>query len=186
MGKKKISYRDLFDKFDTDHDNMVSLAEFTLGLTSMLTIAAPFAEQLYAIMDKRGIGLINYDQFLDVIKSRKTEVKNVTDNFNWEYSMIEKIKQWVLSKKCTIEEAYKCFDRDFDGLVSQQDLMLSLKTLLEVPSDQLVEAKVERLFRLLDTFKAGVVQLSDFQKIVKLTPEKSQSSDLLNWKQSAI
>jgi Ca2+-binding EF-hand superfamily protein len=44
MGKKKISYRDLFDKFDTDHDNMVSLAEFTLGVTSMLSIAAPFAE----------------------------------------------------------------------------------------------------------------------------------------------
>jgi Ca2+-binding EF-hand superfamily protein len=44
MGKKKISYRDLFDKFDTDNDNMVSLAEFTLGLTSILTIAAPFAE----------------------------------------------------------------------------------------------------------------------------------------------
>jgi hypothetical protein len=64
--------------------------------------------------------------------------------------------------------------------------MLSLKTLLEVPSDQLVEAKVERLFRLLDTFKAGVVQLSDFQKIVKLTHASSQSSDLLNWKQSAI
>jgi Ca2+-binding EF-hand superfamily protein len=44
MGNKKISYRDLFDKFDTDHDNMVSLAEFTLGITSMLSIAAPFAE----------------------------------------------------------------------------------------------------------------------------------------------
>lgn len=44
MGNKKISYRDLFDNFDTDRDNMVSLAEFTLGITSMLSIAAPFAE----------------------------------------------------------------------------------------------------------------------------------------------
>ena len=61
MGKNKISYRDLFDKFDTDHDNMVSLAEFTNGVTSLLSIAAPFAEQLYAVMDKRGIGLINYN-----------------------------------------------------------------------------------------------------------------------------
>ncbi len=67
-----------------------------------------------------------------------------------------------MSKKCTIEEAYKCFDRDFDGMVSKQDLTLSLKTLLEIPIDQLVDAKVDRLFRLLDTFKAGVVQLSDF------------------------
>jgi len=44
MGKKKISYRDLFDKFDTNGDNMVSLAEFTQGFTSMINIAAPYAE----------------------------------------------------------------------------------------------------------------------------------------------
>lgn len=36
--------------------------------------------------------------------------------------MIEKIKKWIVSKKCTVEEAFKCFDRDFDGLVSKQDL----------------------------------------------------------------
>jgi Ca2+-binding EF-hand superfamily protein len=68
-----------------------------------------------------------------------------------------KIKEWILSKKCTIEEAYKCFDRDFDGLVSKSDLRASLISLLEIPSNQLVDAKIDRLFRLLDTFKAGVV-----------------------------
>jgi hypothetical protein len=70
---------------------------------------------------------------LDVIKSQKTENQNVTDNFSWEYSIIEKIKQWVQAKNCTVEEAFKCFDKDFDGLVSKQDLVLSLKTLLEIP-----------------------------------------------------
>lgn len=33
MGKNKISYKVLFDNLDADHDNMVSLAEFTRGLT---------------------------------------------------------------------------------------------------------------------------------------------------------
>ena len=60
MGKQKISYKDLFAKFDSDKDNMVSLAEFVGGITSVITIALPFAEQLYGLMDKRGIGLINY------------------------------------------------------------------------------------------------------------------------------
>jgi hypothetical protein len=44
MGRKKISFRDLFDSFDTDHDNMVSLAEFSRGLTSIINIAIPFAD----------------------------------------------------------------------------------------------------------------------------------------------
>jgi len=49
--------------------------------------------------------------------------------------MISKIKQWVLSKGFTIEEAFKCFDQDFDGIVSKLDLKRSLATLLNVPSD---------------------------------------------------
>lgn len=128
----------------------------------MISIAVPFAEQLYALMDKSGIGLINYNQFLDVLKSRKTETSSVSDNFTWEYSMIASIKEWIQSRKCTTEESYKCFDRDFDGQVSKEDLRASLRSLLEIPSAQLIDAKVDRLFSLLDTFKAGVIQLSDF------------------------
>ena len=44
MGKQKITYKDLFAKFDSDKDNMVSLAEFISGITSVVTIALPFAE----------------------------------------------------------------------------------------------------------------------------------------------
>ena len=61
MGKLKLTYKDLFAKFDSDKDNMVSLAEFVSGITSVITIALPFAEQLYGLMDKREIGLINYN-----------------------------------------------------------------------------------------------------------------------------
>ena len=61
MAEKNISYKNLYENFDANNDNMVSLAEFVRGVAYMLSIAVPFAEQLYAIMDKRGIGLINYN-----------------------------------------------------------------------------------------------------------------------------
>jgi len=59
--------------------------------------------------------------------------RRVEDNFNWEEQMISKIKQWVLTKGFTIEEAFKCFDQDFDGIVSKDDLKRSLAILLHVP-----------------------------------------------------
>ena len=39
LGRQRITYRDCFDKCDTDKDNMVSCAEFSRGLSSMLTLA---------------------------------------------------------------------------------------------------------------------------------------------------
>lgn len=47
--------------------------------------------------------------------------------------MISKIKQWLLTKGFTIEEAFKCFDQDFDGIVNKDDLKRSLAILLHVP-----------------------------------------------------
>ncbi len=59
--------------------------------------------------------------------------RRVEDNFNWEEQMISKIKQWLLTKGFTIEEAFKCFDQDFDGIVNKDDLKRSLAILLHVP-----------------------------------------------------
>ena len=60
LGKKKITYRDCFDLFDTDKDNMVSYAEFSRGLNSVVILSGPVMEQLYSLMDKFGVGLITY------------------------------------------------------------------------------------------------------------------------------
>lgn len=46
--------------FDRDKDSMVSYAEFSRGLDEILTLSQPVKEQLFALMDKGSIGLINY------------------------------------------------------------------------------------------------------------------------------
>jgi hypothetical protein len=45
-----------------------------------------------------------------------------SDNFNWEEEVIDKLKSWVVKEKITVEEAFKCFDKDFDGFVNKNDL----------------------------------------------------------------
>ena len=47
---------------------MVSYAEFSRGIDDIKRLSQPIKEQLYALMDKNSIGLISYDQFLEVLR----------------------------------------------------------------------------------------------------------------------
>lgn len=55
------------------------------------------------------------------------------------------------------EEAFKCFDKDFDGFISQDDLKKGLLNNLVVPEHEIKDTKIERLYRLLDSFKTGKI-----------------------------
>lgn len=76
--------------------------------------------------------------------------------------MINQIKDWISQQRITIEEAFKCFDRDFDGVVSKVDLRASLLALLRLKEEDILPTKLDRLFRLMDFYKTGSIQLSDF------------------------
>jgi len=166
MAVKKLQYRDCFDKFDLDKDGMVSYAEFQRGLDDILKLSQPIKEQLYALMDKDNIGLISYDQFLEVLRLQNIDKKAIEDNFDWENEVIDKIRQWIVDQGLTVEEAFKCFDKDFDGFISKQDLKRSLLDILEIDAASVLPTKLDRLFRLMDFFKSGKVQVSDFQRLV--------------------
>ena len=84
LAVKRMQYRDAFDKFDLDKDNMVSFAEFNRGLAEVIPLSVPVTEQLYTLMDKNKTGLISYDQFLDVLRLENLDRAQVEDNFDWE------------------------------------------------------------------------------------------------------
>ena len=150
-----MSYKALFDLCDSDKDNMVSLAEFQRGIQTVITLSSPVVEMLYNLMDKHRNKLINMEQFCDVLKAQQLQVPNITDNFKWEMAMVEELKKWIVKENQHPEEAFKRFDKDFDGQISKDDLKLGLQNNLRIPSFQINDTKLERLFRLLDSFKAG-------------------------------
>jgi len=166
LATRKLQYREVFDLFDQNKDNMVSYAEFSRGLIQIIPLSQPVMEQLYALMDKNNIGLITYNQFLEVLRLQKIDKQSIEDSFDWEYSVIKKMKKWIHSQRITVEEAFKCFDKDFDGLVSKEDLKASLTEILEINAAEIRPTKLDRLFRLLDFFKSGNIQMSDFQRLV--------------------
>ena len=52
-------------------------------------------------------------------------------------------------------------DQDFDGEVNKTDLTNFLLNELKYYKNELTENKIERLYKLLDTYKRGSIQLSD-------------------------
>ena len=111
-------------------------------------------------MDKKKIGLVDYDIFLSVIQAQSVQNiarNNFTDSFDWENSIIEKIKNWILKERITIEEAFKCFDRDFDGFILKDDLKWGLQSILKVKDEEIQQTKLDRLFKLMDFYKTNKI-----------------------------
>ena len=68
--------------------------------------------------------------------------------------------------RITVEEAFKCFDRDFDGFIKKDDLRWSILNILKVKEEEILPTKLDRLFRLIDFYKTNQIQLSDFQRLL--------------------
>ncbi len=109
-------------------------------------------------MDRNEIGLVDYTNFLEIINlssANKLTKGPFNDNFDWENDAIEKIKHWIHSERITIEEAFKCFDKDFDGFVSKTDLRWALINIIKIKDEDILPTKLDRLFRLIDFYKTG-------------------------------
>jgi Ca2+-binding EF-hand superfamily protein len=65
---KRMAFREVFNRFDANKDGFLSLAELSNGLDTVLTLSVPIKEKLFALMDKNEIGLVDYANFLRVIK----------------------------------------------------------------------------------------------------------------------
>jgi len=68
----------------------------------------------------------------------------------------------VSAKKLTSIEAFRSFDADFDGLISRQDMRVSLINHLKMRPEEVLETRLDRLFRVLSFFKTDHIQPSDF------------------------
>jgi len=68
MTRKKVSYIKLFKACDPDGVGMANLGQFTRGVNSIVTIAAPLLEKVFNIMDSNRIGMADYAKFERVLK----------------------------------------------------------------------------------------------------------------------
>ncbi|OMJ86438.1 hypothetical protein SteCoe_12017 [Stentor coeruleus] len=176
--QQKVNYYDAFQTFDTENLGVLSAKQFSEGLAKFIDLSEPIKHGLFAVIDKLGTGLITLESFLSVLKDNDIEPKPHKDSWNWENDTIEKIRKWIRNENLNVENAFRAFDVDFDGVISKEDLKVGLMTVLKLQTKECPSSKMDRLYKLMDTFKRNSIQLSDFKILFE------ENADI-DWKKSA-
>jgi len=70
MEKKGYTLKLMFSAFDTDRDAMLTVNEFTEGMSLILDISPAILSKLFGFMDVLEIGMVNFEQFRAVMEAK--------------------------------------------------------------------------------------------------------------------
>ena len=138
---KMKEYKEAFEMFDRDKDNLIAAKELKSILKSLghecheMEIAA-MIEDVDTDMDK----MINFDEFLMIMNKRSTEID---------------IEEELM-------EAFKVFDKDGNGRLEANELKHIMLTLGERLSDE----EIEEMINEADSKGQGYIDYKDFVKLM--------------------
>jgi len=122
-------------------------------------------------MDENKIGMVDFEKFNKILRveapSQIPRAEDlVEDSFHWQENVCSLITGWVKKNKLTPIEAFRSFDQDFDGLISKSDMAISIQKYLKVRPEEILNSRMDRLFRILSFYKTEQIQPSDFERLV--------------------
>lgn len=178
LTQKKMGYQEAFNMFDTEKNGLISCKEFCEGLDRIMEISSPVKTALFNYFDKKNMGLVDFDTFAEILKYSDLKSTQTNDSWDWENGTLEKIRTWIVMEDVSIEEAFRAFDKDFDGIMSKEDLKKALVGVLKLKEQELSPHKIDRIYKLFDVYKRDTVQLADFKCIFeeKRMPEWRDSA----------
>lgn len=132
LGSKNVSFREFFTKLDSNKDGLITYDEFRDGLVSLYPFSEEVVKGLFAFMDRQHIGMIDFNNYLKVMKKSVLDDMNegAEDNFDWQISIIQRLKEWFFSQDLTTEDAFRMIDTDFDNQINKIDLRRFMQTVL--------------------------------------------------------
>lgn len=143
---KIAEFREAFEIFDKDKDGYITIKE--LGdLLKALDVAPTEAELTDIIneVDIDGNGNIDFKEFISLMARKMRD----TDN---EEELIE---------------AFKIFDRDGNGLISEEELKQVMTIIADkVCDDVITDEEVAAMMKEADTDGDGMISYSEFKKII--------------------
>jgi len=134
--------KEAFSLFDTDHDGKISARELEVVLRSLgQTPSKNEVQDMINEMDIDHNGTIEFNEFL-IMMSRNMQETQTTEE---------------------LEEAFKLFDQDGNGLISPQELKNALKLLGEdLPDDE-----IHSMIKEADLNGDGQIDFKEFQQMMR-------------------
>lgn len=98
LRQKKLSFEEAFKQINTSNIGFITAAEFDQGISKFIRLSNIAKEGVFSYLDNLKIGMFDLPRFIEVM-SRLTLMKSSVpvDNFDWQYSVIEKIRKWFQS-----------------------------------------------------------------------------------------
>ena len=104
-----------FAEFDTNGDGLISVDEFLKGIQSIISLALPIRQKLFAYFDKTNIGMVDYKTFLSVHLITVIGVVNSLLIFLVEIRRIAKSISAVPIKKLILRNHHQSLTRSMLG-----------------------------------------------------------------------
>lgn len=138
---KIAEFRCAFDLFDTDGDNFISAKELSNVIENTgQSVSQEDLREMIREVDEDGDGLINFDEFLDLMESK------MKDNDSEEELM----------------EAFKLFDKNSNNLVSKNEI----KQVMHMLGENLSQDEIEDLMMQFDQDRDGFLNYEEFKKMM--------------------
>lgn len=115
-----MSIKALWSKIDTENAGLINLNQFSKGINGLVKLAGPIVEKFFGLMDTNSIGLVDYSKFQQII-GIETSInipnsdKQLSDGFEWQDSVIKRIREWCMANKLGPVEAFRSFDLELSG-----------------------------------------------------------------------
>jgi len=131
--------KEAFALFDCDRDGEITIKE--LGKVMMTHGFQPSEEELRDMIrnvDTNANGAIDFNEFIDMMVKRDSRVED------------------------DVAHAFKVFDRDGDGLISEEELRLTMNNL----GEPLTEAEVKSMIAEADLDGDGMINFQEFSRLM--------------------
>lgn len=165
--KKRMSFHNLFKLLDANQDGFISRDEWG-NIDKVLQLEPHVKEALFNHMDRAGLSMIDYKVFLEMLEGgNESNIRH--EKFDWVKVCIQSIRDWFGRSGLLPADAFKVVDRDFDGYITEKDLNTFLVDTLKYQQKELTHVRIQKLFKMMDTFKRGKIDLIDFCKLLQAT-----------------
>lgn len=144
-------FKDAFRIFDTDQNGRIDAEELGTVLKKLnFKFSDDQINQMVNAVDDNGDGVIDIDEFIAIMKSRKSKGK--------------KVKQKTY--KDELKAAFKVFDIDGNGLISSSELSGIMTNL----GENLSEDDIDFMIGLIDDNHDGEIDFNEFEKLMMQGP----------------
>jgi len=180
LNRKKIPFYEFARKIDVLQTGFITINDFCKGIDKILKLSQPVKDGFFAYIDTENIGIISYQDFINVLKRSVVDkpVDVTEDSFDWQVEILNMIKDYAAEKGLSADDTFRIMDSDFDGFVSQADLLRFLREVLNLTQEEATEPRIARLFKLLDFYKRGCIQLNDIKML--LNSKTNQTNPILS------